>query len=94
MDEMFAKLIADRDSAVRDLLALETWPCPRTTVELALAQIVNASAGATTALAWLLLQASKVPHPGEHMRRLRAMADALAALRATEARQPREGSTS
>jgi hypothetical protein len=87
MDDMFAKLVANRDSAVRELLALESWPCSRKTVELAVAQVVNASAGATTAFAWLLLQANQVPHPGEHIRRLRAVADALTALRVTEANQ-------
>jgi hypothetical protein len=85
MDEAVAKLVANRDSAVRELLALERWPCSRDTIERAIAQIVHASAGATSALAWLLLQASQVPHPGEHMRRLRAVADAAAALRATTA---------
>lgn len=84
METSLQDLQEECERAAREFLSIRGWPCQKSKVEVAVAEIRRGSRSAGASMSWLLDQIPKIPAQEQPARRLNDLIQALAALRERE----------
>jgi hypothetical protein len=81
MELTLGELRDECDRAARELLSIHGWPCPKSKVEAAVAEIRGGTRLATSSMNWLLHQIPKIPADQQPANRVNDLIQALRAVR-------------
>jgi hypothetical protein len=84
MGPSLSALVAERDRAARELMAIDGWLCSRASVAWAIEAMLANSERSRPALAWLLVQMRDLPDQSEADLRLSDLTLAIAAVAAAD----------
>lgn len=84
MEPSLQELHEECERAAQEFLSIRGWPCQKSKVEAAVAEIRRGSRYAGSSMSWLLDQIGKLPVQEQPARRLNDLVQALAALRHRE----------